>query len=119
MLEATEQYSEELGLPLRLRVGVNSGPIVAGVIGRKRFSYDLWGDTVNVASRMESQGLEGRVQLGEATWRLVKDEIPCEERGEIEVKGKGLMRTYLVAHAPHQPAVPTSPTRVAVGQAAS
>jgi class 3 adenylate cyclase len=96
MLAQTDLYAIECGLPLRLRVGVNSGPIVAGVIGTHRFAYDLWGDTVNVASRMESHGVEGRVQISEATWRLVRDEIPVEERGTIEVKGKGLMRTFLV-----------------------
>jgi class 3 adenylate cyclase len=96
MLAQTELYAVECGLPLQLRVGVNSGPIVAGVIGTHRFAYDLWGDTVNVASRMESHGVEGRVQISEATWRLVRDEIAVEERGAIEVKGKGLMRTFLV-----------------------
>jgi adenylate cyclase len=96
MLRATEQYAIECGLPLRLRVGVNSGPLVAGVIGRHRFSYDMWGDTVNVASRMESHGVESRLQISEATWLLVRDLVEAEERGPIEVKGKGLMRTFLV-----------------------
>ncbi len=96
MLAETELYAVECGLPLRLRVGVNSGPLVAGVIGRHRFSYDMWGDTVNVASRMESHGVEGRVQISEATWLLVRDRVAVEERGPIEVKGKGLMRTFLV-----------------------
>ena len=96
MLAATELYAIECGLPLRLRVGVNSGPLVAGVIGRHRFAYDMWGDTVNVASRMESHGVDGRVQISEATWLLVRDEVDVEERGTIEVKGKGMMRTFLV-----------------------
>ena len=96
MLAETERYAIECGLPLQLRVGVNSGPLVAGVIGRHRYSYDMWGDTVNVASRMESHGVEGRVQISEATWRLVRDDVEVEERGRIEVKGKGLMRTFLV-----------------------
>lgn len=80
LLAETDRYAVELGLPLRLRVGVNSGPLVAGVIGRRRFSYDMWGDTVNVASRMESHGVEGRVQISEATWRLVRDRVAVEER---------------------------------------
>ena len=108
MLDVTRAYAKECAIPLRLRVGVNSGPIVAGVIGRNRFSYDLWGDTVNVASRMESHGLEGRVQLSEATWRLVDDQIPTEGRGEIDVKGKGLMRTYLVRHEAESLAEPAA-----------
>ncbi len=64
-----------------LRIGINSGPVVAGVIGRKRFLYDLWGDAVNMASRMESHGTPGRIQITEATYELLKDEFDCEPRG--------------------------------------
>ena len=84
-------------LGLELRVGINSGPVVAGVIGRKRFLYDLWGDAVNTASRMESHGTPGRIQITRATKELLEHEFLCEPRGAIEVKGKGKLEAwYLV-----------------------
>jgi class 3 adenylate cyclase len=82
--------------PCRVRVGVSSGRVVAGVIGQKKFSYDIWGDTVNVASRMESNGLAGRVQISRETYELIKDDFVCEARGEIAVKGKGAMEAWVV-----------------------
>jgi len=82
------------GKPFRLRIGINTGPVVAGVIGTKKFTYDLWGDTVNVASRMESHGLEGRIQVTEATYERLKDKYLFEPRGATPVKGKGEMMTY-------------------------
>ncbi len=95
--------------PLRVRVGIHTGPVVAGVIGINKFSYDLWGDTVSIASRMESQGIDGRIQVSMATYERLKDNYFFEERGKILVKGKGEMSTYFLvgrkvttfAHATH------------------
>jgi len=81
---------------LSFRMGINSGPVIAGVIGIKKFHYDVWGDTVNVASRMESQGAPGKIQVTAATYELIKDEFICEHHGPLPVKGKGLMETWFV-----------------------
>ena len=79
-----------------MRIGINSGPVVAGIIGTRKFSYDLWGDVVNTASRMESAGVGGAIQISEATYQLLREEFVCESRGEIPVKGKGSLHTYLL-----------------------
>lgn len=84
------------GQRLSFRIGINSGSMIAGVIGRRKFVYDVWGDAVNVASRMESHGLGGAVQITQATYELIKDEFVCEPRGTVNVKGKGEMEVWLV-----------------------
>lgn len=79
-----------------IRIGVNTGPVVAGVVGKKKFAYDIWGDSVNVASRMESNSKAGRINVSENTYQLIKNKFHCNYRGEIEVKNKGLMKMYFV-----------------------
>jgi len=94
MQVAIHQFSRDGETPLELRIGINTGTVVAGVIGIKKFSYDLWGDAVNVASRMESQGQPGKIQVTEATYRCLTQQFQFEPAQEIDIKGKGPMRTY-------------------------
>ena len=84
------------GRPLALRIGIDTGPVVAGVIGRHKFSYDLWGDTVNTASRMESHGVAGQIQVTERTYKRLRDHYRLEPRGPIQVKSIGEMETWFL-----------------------
>ena len=98
-LEMRDYVSEHefCGHQLSFRMGIISGPVVAGVIGRKKFIYDLWGDAVNTASRMETHGQEGMIQIARATYELVKDAFVCEAHGTVNVKGKGEMNVWSVS----------------------
>ncbi|MBP9886367.1 MAG: guanylate cyclase [Leptospiraceae bacterium] len=96
MLDVIREYRQKSNIPLELRIGINSGAAVAGVIGKKKFIYDLWGDSVNTASRMESHGLPGQIQVSESTYTLIKDLFEFENRGRMEVKGLGLVQSYLL-----------------------
>jgi class 3 adenylate cyclase len=91
-----EQVSATYGKKLQMRIGINTGPVVAGVIGAKKFIYDLWGDAVNTASRMESHGAPGGIHLSESTWRHLAADYEFADRGEVTVKGKGPMRTFFL-----------------------
>jgi class 3 adenylate cyclase len=96
MLEATREYSNQKGLSLRMRIGLNTGPVVAGVIGTSKFIYDLWGNTVNLASRMESTGVPGEIQVTRSVYERLNDSFEFEGRGMIHVKGKGEIETWLL-----------------------
>jgi adenylate cyclase len=101
MADAASRLKDAQGNPLPLRIGLASGPVVAGVVGSRRFFYDVWGDAVNVASRMESTDSVGRIQVPEDVYQRLRGDFLLQERGLVEVKGKGLMRTwYLVGRNP-------------------
>lgn len=96
MQDVIHNIALEIQRPIDIRIGINSGPVVAGVIGKKKFIYDLWGDTVNIASRMESHAINGSIQISESTYKLLKGKYSFEDRGIINIKGKGAMQAYLL-----------------------
>lgn len=96
MRDSLKDFNRRNNTDLKIRIGLNSGPMIAGVIGKRRFLYDLWGDSVNTASRMESHGIPGKIQVSEATRQLMDGKFAFEDRGVIEVKSKGLMQTYFL-----------------------
>jgi adenylate cyclase len=96
MIEAMDRFNEEGYYKLKLRIGIDTGAVVAGVIGKRKFSYDLWGDVVNTASRMESHGVPGRIQVTDSTRQRLRESFVLEERGVIDVKGKGEMHTWFL-----------------------
>lgn len=125
-MQAEQLRACETGQPAwQVRIGVHSGPLVAGVVGRTRVAYDVWGDTVNVAARLETSGVPGRVNISRETYRLVADHFRCTSRGMIRVKGRGELPMFLVqgVTAPMAPAPPTGPiipvVRLADGIAAA
>jgi adenylate cyclase len=90
-------YVQKQNDPLfRIRIGIHTGPVIAGIVGNKKFAYDIWGDTVNIASRMESSGESGRINISDTTYELIKDKFNCKYRGKIEAKRKGLIDMYFV-----------------------
>jgi adenylate cyclase len=99
MREFASTHIFQNGQRVSFRIGINSGSVVGGVIGKRKFVYDVWGDAVNVASRMESQGMSDTIQITRATYELIKDEFVCERRGTVDVKGKGDMEVWLVVAA--------------------
>ena len=96
MIKATRKINSAIKQNVIIRIGVNTGSVTAGVIGKNKFIYDVWGDAVNIASRMESTGVPDSIQITESSYQLVKDKFPFEYRGKITVKGKGEMPVYLL-----------------------
>jgi len=96
MLEALERVNGELNQPFEIRIGLYAGPIVAGIIGRHRFTYDIWGDTVNMASRFESYSLPNRIHIPESIAGILDEKYVLEPRGLLEIRGKGPMNTYFL-----------------------
>jgi len=96
MKENNIKRKAEGKVPWDLRVGIHTGPIVAGVVGEKKYAYDIWGSTVNIASRMESNGEAGKVNISETTYTLIKDYFTCHHRGKISAKNVGEIDMYFI-----------------------
>ena len=95
-VESTKNNDLKHHLNFDIRIGINTGPVVAGVVGSKKFAYDIWGDTVNVAARLESMSQPGKINISEGTYDLIKDRWDCEFRGAIQVKNRGHLNMYFV-----------------------
>ena len=96
MIQVLHEIRERRALPLQMRVGIHSGPVAAGIIGQKRFLYDVWGDTVNVASRLEASGKPDSVHLSLSTYSLLKGRYSIQSTGGVELKGKGVLESFLI-----------------------
>ena len=96
MIEGLDRFNERTTSTLQVRIGIDTGRVVAGVIGRRLFLYDVWGDAVNTASRMESHGVAGRVQVSESTRRRLGESFLLDERGALDVEGKGELKTWFL-----------------------
>lgn len=98
MREAAMQWRDPRGRHVPIRIGISSGPVVAGVVGTKKFFYDVWGDAVNVAARMETTGVAGRIHVSPETFERLHEGFELERRGEVDIKGKGKMQTWFLLH---------------------
>ncbi|WP_445384883.1 adenylate/guanylate cyclase domain-containing protein [Robiginitalea sp. IMCC44478] len=96
-VEEAKHHEDAEHIRFDIRIGINSGPVVAGIVGTKKFAYDIWGDTVNIAARMESSSVPGKVNVAEHTYQLIKDRYQCQYRGEIEAKNRGKLKMYFVS----------------------
>ena len=96
MLQFLERRNRDSAVKWQMRVGIHSGTAVAGVVGKRKFTYDVWGDTVNIASRMETSGQPGKVNISAYTYALIKQYFECEYRGKVDAKGKGEIDMYFV-----------------------
>ncbi|MBK7956856.1 MAG: adenylate/guanylate cyclase domain-containing protein [Bacteroidetes bacterium] len=96
-LHGLNDIFQQKGLPqINFRVGIHSGPLISGIVGRKKFAYDIWGDTVNIAARLEQSGVPGKVNISGMTYELIKDSFNCSYRGKVDAKNKGKIDMYFV-----------------------